>query len=73
MRIKMTTAIATAMVEKIERLQDEISAIYADADMNYVPQNTSKVLRDIIKERSAQREAEFMAAGMLEGFDVVDE
>ena len=73
MKPKMTTAIATLMVEDIERLEMQIAEIYADADLNYTPPNNSRVIRDAIKARAALREAEFEAAGLLESFDVKDE
>lgn len=73
MKPKMTTAIATTMVEKIEDLERKIAEVYADADMNYDPPMSGKVIRDVIKERAAQREAEFMADGLLAAFDVKDE
>lgn len=69
----MTTAVAKEMVEKIERLQDEIAAIYADVDMNYLPVRSSSVIRDIIKARAAMKESEFDAAALLGSFDAKDE
>lgn len=73
MKQKMTTAIATEMVERIEWLTSEIQSIYADADLNYDPPRSGSVLRDVIKEREVQREAELVAGGLLASFDVVDE
>lgn len=73
MKPKMTTAIATQMVEKIEKLQNEISATYADADMNYDPPRSGSVIRDAIKERAIQREAEFVGSGLLASFDATDD
>lgn len=73
MKPKMTTAIATAMIEKIERLQGEIASVYADADRNYGPPRNGSVLRDAIKARADLREAEYNAGALLESFDATDE
>lgn len=73
MKSKMTTEIATKMIERIEALEEEIAQIYADADTHYTPTNSGSELRSIIKERRAARDAEFMASGMLAAFDVAED
>lgn len=70
---KLTTAIATDMVERIEKLQEQISAIYADATLNYSGTNNGALIREAVKARGAQREAEFEASGLLGSLDVEDE
>lgn len=72
-RKKLTTAIATDMVRRIEALQDQIDAIYADAQLNYDGTNNGSLIREAIATRSEQRDAEFRASGLLESLDVVDE
>ncbi len=69
---KLTTAIATDMVDRIEKLQRQINNIYAEAD-SYDGAGNSNVIRDAVKARDAMRESEFEAAGLLESFDAEDE
>jgi hypothetical protein len=71
-RKKLTTAIATDMVERIEALQDQIDAIYTDAQLNYDGTNNGNLIREVIKARAEHRNAEFIAAGLLESLDVED-
>jgi len=70
---KLTTAIATDMVTRIENLQDQIDAIYADAQCNYSGTNNGALIRDAVKSRKEQRDAEGYAAGLLESLDVEEE
>ena len=70
MRPKLTTAIATGMVETIESLHRQIAEVYAAADREYAGTGNSNVLRDAVKARAEEREAAFSAAGYLESFDV---
>lgn len=69
---KLTTALATDMVNRIEALNDQIFAIYREAN-EYDGMGNSNVIRDAVKARAARREAEFEASGLLASFDVVDE
>lgn len=66
---KLTTAIATDMVQRIELLLSQVDDIYTDATLNYAGTNNASVLRDAIKERKAERDAGGYAAGLLESFD----
>lgn len=69
---KLTTAIATDMVNRIEALQKQIDAVYAEAN-TYDGSGNSSVVRDAWKLRSELREAEYNAAALLASFDVEDE
>lgn len=69
---KLTSAIALEMVKRIEALQDQISAVYREAG-DYDGTNNANVIRDIVKARDEQRDAEFIATGMLESLDIEDE
>ncbi len=69
---KLTAAIALEMVKRIEALQDQISAVYREAG-DYDGTNNANVIRDIVKARDEQRDAEFIATGMLESLDIEDE
>lgn len=73
MKATMTTAVATAMVEKIERLEAEIAAVYADADMNYEPARSGNVIRDAVSHRAKMREDADSASALLASFDASDE
>jgi hypothetical protein len=68
---KLTTAIATEMVKRIESLQAQIDAVYSQAD-DYGCGN-GNVIRDAVKARKAQREAEESASGLLASFDAEDD
>lgn len=68
----LTTEIATKMVDRIEALNDQISAIYREAN-EYDGNGNANVIRDIWKARQARREAEFTERGMLESFDLPDD
>lgn len=70
---KLTTAIATDMVNRIEALQNQIDAIYASANLEYDGMGNSNVIRDAVKARAEVREAEYSAAALLESFDAVDD
>ena len=73
---KLTTAIATDMVDRIEKLRSDadaaVLAIYIDARENYAGNNNDSVIRDAVKARSELREAEFMASLLLLSFDAED-
>lgn len=69
---KLTTAIATDMVDRIEALQNQIGAIYAEANQ-YDGMGNSNVIRDAVKARNAQRESEFEASALLSSFDASDD
>ena len=68
-KARMTTAQATAMVEQIEALMEQITQIYISANRDYLGHGNSNVLRDAIKERAAEREAASTASGYLGSFD----
>lgn len=70
---KLTTAIATDMANRIEALQDQIDAIYADATQNYEGMGNGNVIRDAVRARADLRDAETRASGLLESFDIEDE
>ena len=69
---KLTTATATDMVGRIESLHRQIDEVYAEA-RGYDGTNNDSVIRDAVKARRDQREAQESAKGLLDGFDVVDE
>jgi hypothetical protein len=73
MKPKLTTAIATEMVDRIEALQNQISEIYAEANTQYEGMGNSNVIRDAVKARAEMREAEYSASALLESFDVQDQ
>lgn len=68
---KLTTAIATDMVNRIEALQKQIDAIYREA--NEYSMGDGNVIRDAWKARAELREAEYNASALLASFDAVDE
>lgn len=68
---KLTTAMATDMVDRIEALQSQIDEIYAEA--NTYGMGNSNVLRDAVKARAELREAEYNASALLASFDVEDD
>ena len=65
---KLTTAMATAMVNRIEALQNQIDEIYAEA--NTYGMGNSNAIRDAVKARAELREAEYNASALLASFDV---
>lgn len=69
---KLTTAIAANMVDRIEALQNQISEVYAEANQ-YDGMGNSNVIRDAVKARNEQREAEYNVSALLASFDVVDD
>ena len=73
---KLTTAIATGMVDRLVALKEkydaDVRAIYAEADA-YPGRGNSSVIRDALKARQELREAEYNAAALLESFDAEDE
>jgi len=73
---KLTTAIATEMVDRIEKIKNDsdaaILAIYIDARDNYAGVNNDSVISDAVKARRDLREAEFMASSLLASFDAED-
>ena len=69
--MKLTTAIATGMVDRIEALQKQIDAVYAEAN-TYDGTGNSSVIRDAVKARAEQREAEWNAGALLASFDAED-
>jgi len=69
---KLTTAIATDMVDRIEALQNQITAIYAEAN-TYDGMGNSNVIRDAVNARAELRDAEFRSADLLASFDVADD
>lgn len=70
---KLTTAIATQMVERIEVLQAKIDDIYAEAEQMYAGSRHSNVIRDAVKARKEMREVQFIAEGYLASFDVPED
>ena len=69
---KLTTAIATQMVDRIEALQDQINAIYREAD-DYNGNRNSALIRDAWKARQVMREEQFNESALLASCDCVDE
>lgn len=73
---KLTTAIATGMVDRLVALKEQydadVRAIYAEAD-SYPGRGNSNVIRDALKARNELREAQYTAAALLESFDAEDE
>lgn len=73
---KLTTAIATEMVDRLEALKKQYDAdtwaIYADARDNYAGTNNNSVIADALKAREELREAEFTASSLLASFDCED-
>lgn len=69
--MKLTTAIATSMVDRIEALQKQIDEVYAEAS-TYDGTGNSNVIRDAVKARAEQREAEWNAGALLASFDAED-
>ena len=67
---KMTTAIATDMVNRIEALQDQINTVYREAYA--YGKGDENVIRDAVKARKELREAEYNASALLESFDAPD-
>ena len=70
---KLTTAIATQMVDRIEALQDQIDLVYREANCEYAGNGNSNVIRDAWKARQAKREEAFNESALLAGFDVEGE
>lgn len=68
---KLTTAIATEMVDRIEALQEQIDAIYREAN-SYDGQGNSNVIRDAVKARAELADAQFRAGDLLASFDFED-
>lgn len=68
---KMTTAIATEMVDRIEKLQGEIDAVYREA--NEYTWGDANTIREAVKARAALREAEYNASSLLASFDVLED
>ena len=66
---KLTTAIATGMVARIESLHRQIDEVYADA-RHYEGTNNDNVIRDAVAARKDQRAAQESAKGLLDSFDV---
>lgn len=69
---KLTTAIATDMVNRIEALQEQINAIFREAS-DYDGVNNVNEIQSAVKCRKELRDAEYMASAILEGFDAQDE
>jgi hypothetical protein len=69
---KLTTAIATDMVDRIEFLQDQIHAVYAEAN-TYDGMNNCNVIRDAVKARAEREYADFRASDLLASFDVEED
>ncbi len=70
---KLTTAIATEMVNRIEDLQNQISAIYREAGDYAGGVGNINSIREAVKAREDMRNAECIAQGNLEAFDLEDE
>lgn len=66
---KLTTAVATDMVQRIESLQEQIEAVYREAN-GYDGMRNSNVIRDAVKHRKEARDAAGDADGLLASFDV---
>lgn len=69
---KLSTAEATRLVDQIEDLQNQISAIYAHVCQTYSA-GDSNVIRDAVKARAELREAQYTASALLASFDAEDE
>lgn len=70
---KLTTAIATQMVDRIEALHDQINAVYREATCDYDGSGNANLIRDAWKARRARREEEYNERALLESCDVRDE
>jgi len=68
---RLTTAIATEMVGRIESLQRQINEVYAEA-RSYEGTNNDNVIHDAVKARKDVREAQESAKGLLDIFDMTD-
>ena len=72
---KLTTAIATDMVDRIMKIKKEadaaVGAVYREA-FDYDGANNANVIRDAVKAREEQNEAAWNAAALLESFDAED-
>jgi hypothetical protein len=71
MNKRLTTAIATELVDRIEALQRQIDEVYAEAN-SYDGTGNSSVIRDAVKARAELREAEYNASALLASFDAED-
>ena len=69
---KLTTAIATDMVNRIEALQRQIDDIYAEAN-RFDGTGNSNVIRDAVQARAELRDAEFRSSDLLASFDVEED
>lgn len=70
-KMKLTTAVATELVGRIESLHRQIDEVYAEA-RTYEGTNNDNVIRDAVKARKESREAYESAKGLLDSFDVTD-
>ena len=70
---KMTTAIATQMVEEIEALQAKIDAVYTRATLEFAGSNHAAEIRDAVKARKAAADEGGFAEGILKSFDCEDD
>lgn len=70
---KLTTAIATELVKRIETLQAQIDAVYSHAADYEGGYGNSNVIRDAVKERKSMLEAEYSASSLLASFDAEDD
>ena len=73
---KLTTAVATKMVERIEAIQADaraaVETIYREAREHDGGNGNESVLRDALKARAAAREEHWNAGALLASFDAED-
>ncbi len=76
-RVKLTTKRALAMVELLEKIDDDArearEAVYREARDYIGGHGNESVLKDILKARGSAREEQWNADAMLKSFDVEDE
>jgi hypothetical protein len=65
---KLTASDAMKLVERIEALQEQIDAVYAEA-RTYEGINNDSVIHDAVVARRKQREAAELAENLLGSFD----
>ena len=69
---KLTRSIALSMAKRIEVLEEQIAAVYAEANEQYAGMGNSNLLRDVVKAREAERNAAWDTNALLEGFDTAE-
>lgn len=65
---KMTSEIARSFVERIEALNDQIEAVYAEA-RSYEGVNNDRPIKDAVDLRKSYRDARDEAEGLIGSYD----